>query len=76
MTFRDVLNRKFRKTKTTSDYEIYENQGNKVNNEIKKAKQSYHKNILTENSKDPAPFWKTSKRFFLTKKDQSKRFPV
>ena len=35
--YRDVLQRKFRKSKTTENYEKYKGQRNKVNNQIKRA---------------------------------------
>ena len=65
--YRDVLQRKFRKSKTTENYEKYKRQKNKVNNQIKRAKQNYNKNLLDENTKNATSFWRTLKSIFPTK---------
>ena len=65
--YRDVLQRKFRKSKTTKSYEKYKHQRNKVNNLIKRAKQNYNKNLLDENTKNATSFWRTLKSIFPTK---------
>ena len=67
INYRDVLQRKFRKSKTTENYENYKRPRNKVNNLIKRAKQSYNKNLLDENTKNATSFWRTLKSIFLTK---------
>ena len=67
MDYRDVLQRKFRKSKTTENYEKYKRQRNKVNNMIKRAKQNYNKNLLDENTKNTTSFWGTLKSIFHTK---------
>ena len=67
MDYRDVLQRKFRKSKTTENYEKYKRQRNKVNNMIKRAKQNYNKNLLDENTKNTTSFWGTLKSIFRTK---------
>ena len=64
---RDALQRKFRKSKTTENYEKYKRQRNKVNNLIKRAKQNYNKNLLNENIEDITSFWRTLKSIFPTK---------
>ena len=64
---RDALQRKFRKSKTTENYEKYKRQRNKVNNLIKRAKQNYNKNLLNENIEDTTSFWRTLKSIFPTK---------
>ena len=63
--YRDVLQRKFRKSKTTENYKKYKLQRNKVNNLIKRAKQN--KNLLNENIKNATSFWRTLKNIFPTK---------
>ena len=63
----DVLLRKFYKSKTTEKYEKYKRQRNKVNNQIKRAKQNYNKNLLDENTKNAAAFWRILKSIFPTK---------
>ena len=40
---------------------------NKVNNQIKRAKHSYNKNLLHENLKNPTSFWRTLTNIFPTK---------
>ena len=67
IAYRDVLQRKFRKLKTTENYEKYKCQRNKVNNLIKRAKQNYNKNLLNENTKTASSFWRTLKSIFPTK---------
>ena len=63
----DVLLRKFCKSKTTEKYEKYKRQRNKVNYQIKRAKQNYNKNLLDENTKNAAAFWRILKSIFPTK---------
>ena len=67
MDYRDVLQRKFRKSKTTENYEKYKRQKKKVNNLIKRVKQNYNKNLLDENTKNATSFWRTLKSIFPTK---------
>ena len=67
MDYRDVLQQKFRKLKTTENYKKYKCQRNKVNNLIKRAKQNYNKNLLDENTKNLTSFWRTLKSIFSTK---------
>ena len=49
------------KSKTTENYEKYKRQKNKVNNQIKRAKQNYNKNVLDENIKNATLIWRTLK---------------
>ena len=72
MDYRNVLQQKFCKSKTTENYEKYKRQRNKVNNLIKRAKQNYNKNLLDENTKNANSFWRTLKSTFPTK-SKSKR---
>ena len=67
MDYRNVLQQKFCKSKTTENYEKYKRQRNKVNNLIKRAKQNYNKNLLNENIEDITSFWRTLKSIFPTK---------
>ena len=67
MDYRDVLQRKFRQSKASENYEKYKRQRNKVNNLIKRAKQNYSKNLLDENTKNATSFWGTLKIMFPTK---------
>ena len=63
MDYKDAFQRKFRKSKTTENYEKYKLQRNKVNNLVKRAKQNYSKNLQDENTKNTTSFWKTLKHF-------------
>ena len=67
MNYHDALNRKALKTKMKENWEVYKRQKNRVNNIIKNAKISYHKNLLEENSTKPEQFWKCIKNLFPTK---------
>ena len=67
MDYRDILQRKFRKSKTTENYVKYKRQRNKVNNLIKRAKQNYIRNLLDEITKNATSFWRTLKSIFFTK---------
>ena len=67
MGYRDVLQTKFRKSKTTENYVKYKHQRNKVNNLIKRDKQDNNKNLLNENTKNATSFWRTLKSIFPTK---------
>ena len=60
--YRDVL----QQSKTTENYEKYKRQRSKVNNLIKRAKQS-NKNLLDENTRKATWFWRTLKSTFPTK---------
>ena len=62
-----MLQRKFRRSKTTENYKKYKHQRNKVNSQIKRAKHSYSKNLLHENIENPTSFWRTLKNIFTTK---------
>ena len=67
MDYRDLLQRKFRKSKTTDNYEKHKRQRNRGNNLIKRVKQNYNKNLLDENTKSATSFWRTLKSTFPTK---------
>ena len=72
MDYRNVLQQKFCKSKTTQNYEKYKPQRNNDNNLNKRAKQNYNKNLLDENTKNATSFWRTLKSTFPTK-PKSKR---
>ena len=67
INYRDALQRKFCRSKTTENYKKYKHKRNKVNNQMKRAKHSYNKNLLHENIKNPTSFWRTLKNIFPTK---------
>ena len=67
MNNRDYHLKKARRTKAEVDWSTYKRLRNRVNRLIYKAKQSYNKNILTENANDPKRFWKAIKSIFPTK---------
>ena len=67
MDYGDVLQRKFRKSKTTENYQKYKRQRNKVNNLMKRTKRKYNKNLLDENIKNTTSFWRTMKNTFPNK---------
>ena len=71
MDRKDVLQRIFRKLKTTENYKKYKRQGNKVNNLIKRAKQNYNKTMLDENTKNATSFWRTLKTYFPPSRNQN-----
>ena len=67
MDYGDVLQQKFRNSKTTENQEKYKRQRNKINNLIKRVKQNYNKNLLHECAKSATSFWRTLKSIFPTK---------
>ena len=69
--YKDVLQWKFCKSKTTENYEKYKYQRNKVNNLIKRAKQNYNKNLLNVNIKNTTSFCRKLKSIFPTKQKKN-----
>ena len=67
MDTRDKILRKARKTNKECDWSNYKRLKNKCNNKVKQGKQKYHKDLLTENSRNPAKFWQCIKEIFPTK---------
>ena len=67
MNDRDKLLRKSRRTKDELDISQYKRKRNEVNIAIRKARSSYHKNMLKENSGNPNKFWKSLKTIYPTK---------
>lgn len=68
MNARDKIKRKARKSKNEYDWTLYKRLKNSSNNKIKKAKQEYQIDLLTENSHNPAKFWKCMKDIFSDKR--------
>ena len=67
MNDRDKLLQKSRRTKSELDIPKYKQKRNEVNIAIRKAKSSYHQNLLKENSANPNQFWKTIRSIYPTK---------
>ena len=67
MNSRDQLHRKAQKSRKEKDWRICKNQRNKCNNLIKKAKASYHRNLIEENVTNPKKFWNCIKAVFPSK---------
>ena len=76
MNEKERLLRKARRTKTTEDWDRFKTSRNQCNNHLRKAKQQYHQNLLTENRNSPRAFWKTIKSIFPSQKDSSSSSPV
>ena len=68
MNERDMLLRKSRRTKSKSDILAYKQKQNEANIAVKRAKSSYYKNLLSENSENPSKFWKILKSIYPSKK--------
>ena len=68
MNSRDLLHRKFRKSRCQTDYDTYRIQRNKVNVIVRKAKNKHYKSMLNESSNDPRRFWRTLKQIFPVNK--------
>eukprot|EP00795_Rhopilema_esculentum_P007243 gene7243-12925_t len=67
MNDRDKLLRKSRRTRAEVDISHYKRKRNEVNIAIRKAKSTYHKDLLRENSANPNKFWKAIKSIYPTK---------
>lgn len=59
---RDYFLKKARKTGFTEDWSTYRSLRNRVTNTIRRAKESYNRCIIEENSNDNKAFWKTVKK--------------
>ncbi|XP_057294623.1 uncharacterized protein LOC130623152 [Hydractinia symbiolongicarpus] len=64
MNSRDNLLRKSRKTKSEADITAYKKIRNKVNNKVRKAKNTYQRQLFEENTGNPEPFWRSIKKVF------------
>ena len=67
MNDRNKLLRKSRRTRAEVDISHYKRKRNEVNIAIRKAKSTYHKDLLRENSANPNKFWKAIKSIYPTK---------
>ncbi|XP_057302789.1 uncharacterized protein LOC130636955 [Hydractinia symbiolongicarpus] len=67
MNTRDQLLRKARKSNKGSDWSAYKTLKNRCNNRIKYARQKYHSDLLSENCRSPAKFWKCLKEILPPK---------
>ena len=70
MTSRDQMLRKARRTKKEEHWNLYKKLRNQCNNKMKYAKNSFHKEILEEDTTNPRRFWNTIKNVFPTKPKQ------
>ena len=66
MDTRDRALRKHCRSKSLHDWICYKKLRNSCNNKLKRAKQMFHKNHLSENLKDPKKFWGIIKEIFPT----------
>ena len=71
MNTRDQLLRKARRTKQQLDWDNFKRKRNYVTNLIRNAKNTYHQNLLEENSSRPEKFWKCIKTLFPTQQQNS-----
>ena len=67
MNQRDILHRKFLKSRLANDFNAFKIQRNKVNTLVRKAKKQHNTNLLTESANDPNRFWKSLKKVFPLK---------
>ena len=72
MNRRDRILRKARSSWIDNDGKTYKTLRNLCNNMQKKAKATYHKNLLNQNKLNPKSFWRTVKDIFPTKASGSK----
>ena len=73
MNDRDKQLKKYRKTKSDFDKRDFQNKRNQVNILLRKSKANYNKELLNENSNDPAKFWKTLKSIYPVSSNESQR---
>ena len=67
MNKRDMLHRKAQKSRKLNDKVMYKKARNSCNNKIRKAKATYHRELINENLTNPKKFWKAIKAVFPTK---------
>ena len=72
MNDRDKLLSKARKSKNEADWVAYKRLRNYCTNLIKRSKASFHRNLLSENIRNPRKFWSTIKTIFPSKSMKSK----
>ena len=71
MRARDVSLKKFRRSKLDTDLAAYQLLRNKVSARLKRAKESYSRSLLEENSGDSESFWRSLKKILLDTKQKS-----
>ena len=64
MNRQDILLRRARRLKDNQSWRAYKNQRNLCNNAVRKAKATYHRNMLEENKLSPKKFWNVIKSIF------------
>ena len=67
MDERDKLYSMSSRSFSESDVSAYKRKRNKVNNLLKTAKESFHRNLLKENASDPNNFWQFVKKIYPSK---------
>lgn len=67
MNSRDQLLRKYRKTKTNTDFPTYKRMRNYVNSMVRTAKSQYHRTLLDQNANNPDKFWESIKQIYPNK---------
>ena len=67
MNHRDKLHRKFLKSKSNTDWNMYKNARNHATNIIQRAQKTHYKSLLRDSEKKPNKFWKMIKTLFPTK---------
>ena len=67
MNHRDKLHRKFLKSKSNTDWNMYKTARNHETNIIRRAQKTHYKSVLRDSEKSPNKFWKMIKTMFPTK---------
>ena len=73
---KDQLLRKFRKSKDPNDWNLYRIARNHCNWVVKRAKQTYHNNLLNENRHNPRKFWQSIKSVFPSNQSEPPKLTV
>ena len=71
MRARDASLKKFRRSKLDTDLAAYRLLRNKVSARLKRAKESYGRSLLEENSGDSESFWRSVKKILPDAKQKS-----
>ena len=71
MRARDASLKKYRRSKLDTDLAAYRLLRNKVSARIKRAKESYSRSLLEENSGDSVSFWRSVKKIMPDAKQKS-----
>ena len=64
MNHRDKLHRKFLKSKSNTDWNMYKTARNHETNIIRRAQKTHYKSVLRDSEKNPTKFWKMMKTIF------------